>query len=97
MQSCRFQSLLQTVPLAALKPGGTLALIDHVGNADADNNSIHRIDPALVRKTATDAGFVVDAESDLLAHADDDHSKMVFDPSVRGKTDRFMLRLRKPE
>jgi predicted methyltransferase len=82
---------------SALKPDGVLGLIDHVGNADADNSSIHRIDPALARQSAVDAGFVIEAESDLLAHPDDDHSKMVFDPSLRGETDRFVLRLRKPE
>lgn len=89
-------AILKTIH-AALKPGGVLGLIDHVGGADADNNSIHRIDPVLARKTALDAGFVLEAESDLLANAEDDHSKMVFDPSLRGNTDRFILRLRKPD
>jgi predicted methyltransferase len=82
---------------AVLKPGGTFGVIDHVGNADADNASIHRIDPALARTAAIEAGFVVEAEGDVLAHPGDDHTKMVFDPTVRGKTDRFILRLRKPE
>lgn len=89
-------AILKTIH-AALKSGGVLGLVDHVGSADADNNSIHRIDPALARKAAFDAGFVLEAESDLLANAEDDHSKMVFDPSLRGNTDRFILRLRKPE
>ena len=43
------------------------------------------------------AGFVVEAESDLLAHAADDHTKVVFDPTLRGKTDQFVVRLRKPK
>ncbi len=89
-------AILKTIH-AALKPGGVLGLVDHVGNADADNNSLHRIDPALARKTALDAGLVLEAESDLLANPEDDHSKMVFEPSLRGNTDRFILRLRKLE
>jgi predicted methyltransferase len=80
-----------------LKPGGTFGIIDHVGTADADNAALHRIDPSLVKKAAMDAGYIVEAESDLLAHSEDDHSKKVFDPTLRGDTDRFVLRLRKPE
>ena len=81
----------------ALKPGGTLGLIDHVGDADADNTSLHRIEPSLVDEVAVEAGFIIEAKSDLLAHAEDDHTKIVFDPTLRGDTDRFILRLRKPE
>ena len=81
---------------AVLKPGGTFGVIDHAGNAGADNTDIHRIDPALAKTAAIEAGFVVEAESDLLAHPEDDHTKMVFDPTLRGETDRFILRLRKP-
>jgi len=42
-------------------------------------------------------GFVLDGESDALANAEDDHTKSVFDPEIRGKTDRYVLRFRKPE
>jgi predicted methyltransferase len=80
-----------------LKPGGTLGLIDHVGDAGADNTSLHRIEPSLVDEIATEAGFIIEAKSDLLAHPEDDHTKGVFDPTLRGDTDRFILRLRKPE
>ncbi len=89
-------TLLEAI-LNVLKPGGTLGLIDHVGSADADNAALHRVEPSRVKTAATNAGFIIEAESDLLAHPEDDHSKMVFDPSVRGNTDRFILRLRKPE
>jgi predicted methyltransferase len=82
---------------AVLKPGGVFGVIDHAGNADVDNTDIHRIDPELAKAAATEAGFIVEAESDLLSHPDDDHTKMVFDPTLRGETDRFILRLRKPE
>jgi len=88
--------LLESV-FDVLNPGGTFGLIDHVGVTDTDNSALHRIEPSLVKSAATDAGFIVEAESDLLAHPEDDHSKMVFDPSLRGETDRFVLRLRKPE
>ena len=80
-----------------LKPGGTLGLIDHVGDAGADNTSLHRIEPALVDEVVLEAGFIIEAKSDLLAHSGDDHTKGVFDPSLRGDTDRFIYRLRKPE
>ena len=81
---------------AALKPSGVLGIIDHYGAPDGDNKSLHRIDPQIVRDMATQAGFVVEAESGILHHHSDDLSTMVFDPAVRGKTHRFVLRLRKP-
>jgi predicted methyltransferase len=82
---------------AVLKPGGIFGVVDHVGVAGADNASLHRMLPEQAREAARAAGFVVEAESDLLLHRDDDHSKNVFDPSLRGETDRFIYRLRKPE
>ena len=82
---------------AKLKPGGTFGVIDHVGDPDGDNNANHRIDPALVVAVAEAAGFMVERDDDLLAGEGDDHGKPVFDPSVRGKTDRFVLKLTKPE
>ena len=81
---------------ATLKPGGVLGVIDHVGAPDADNATLHRIDPALVVETATAAGFVVAGESDILGSADDAHTLGVFDEAIRGKTDRFLLKLEKP-
>jgi len=82
---------------AVLRPGGVFAVIDHVGNACADNTSIHRIDPELAKVAAISAGFVVEAEGDVLSHPEDDHTKKVFDPTIRGETDRFILKLRKPD
>ncbi len=83
----------------AMRPGGIVGIIDHVGEAGDTRkivDTLHRIDAAVVRADFERAGFVLDAESDLLANPEDDHSKIVFDPSVRGKTDRFMMRFRKP-
>jgi predicted methyltransferase len=82
---------------AALKPGGALLLTDHVGVDGANNAQLHRVPKQIAIDAAKKAGFVVEAESQLLAHPADDHTKNVFDPSLRGKTDQFLLRLRKPK
>ncbi len=82
---------------AALKPGGVMGVIDHAGNPDAANDELHRVEEQLAVQAATDAGFVVEATSDALRNPDDDRSLLVFDEKVRGYTDRFLLRLRKPE
>lgn len=82
---------------AVLKPGGVFGVIDHVGNADSDNKSLHRIDKARAIEIMTGAGFVLEGESDLLANPDDDHTQSVFSEGIRGKTDRFLLKFRKPE
>jgi predicted methyltransferase len=80
-----------------LKPGGVLGVTDHVGNDGANNAQLHRIPKHFLLEDAKEAGFVVDGESDILAHAADDHTRMVFDPTLRGKTDQFVVRLRKPQ
>lgn len=79
-----------------LKPGGVLGLIDHDGDAGQDNESLHRIPKADVVKFVEAAGFVVEGDGAMLRNPADDHTKNVFDPSIRGSTDRFVLRLRKP-
>ena len=79
-----------------LKPGGVFGVIDHVGKAGSNNTSLHRMPKQSAVDAAKKAGFTVDAESPLLAHPNDDHTKAVFDPTLRGKTDQFMLKLRKP-
>lgn len=84
---------------AGMKPGGIVAVIDHVGSA-GDTRAVvektHRIDPETARSDFLRAGFVLDGESDMFANPDDDLEKNVFDPAVRGKTHRFVLRFRKP-
>ncbi|MDB5417221.1 MAG: hypothetical protein JWP50_640 [Phenylobacterium sp.] len=85
---------------AALKPGGVYVVLDHVaapGSGLRDTDTIHRIDPATVKAEVTAAGFKFDGESKVLANPADDHSKMVFDPAIRGKTDQFLYRFRKPK
>lgn len=84
----------------SLKPGGVFLVVDHVANADPDfaaPDSLHRIDPAAARKEIESAGFVFDGELPLLRNAEDPHTASVFDPSVRGKTDQFVYRFRKPK
>ena len=85
---------------AAMKPGGVVGVIDHVGPAGdtrAVVEKLHRIDPDVVKADFKRAGFKLEAESALLRNAADDHSLMVFDPKIRGKTDRFVLKFRKPK
>lgn len=82
---------------AALKPGGYYVIVDHAAAARADaTRTLHRIDPAVVKAEVTAAGFTFDGESKVLANPADDHSKLVFDPAIRGKTDQFAYRFRKP-
>ena len=84
---------------AALKPGGTLVVVDHSaadGSGTTLSDSLHRIDKAAVVATLTKAGFRLEAESDLYKHADDPRTANVFDKEIRGKTDQFALRFRKP-
>ncbi|HJU07852.1 MAG TPA: methyltransferase [Rhodanobacteraceae bacterium] len=84
---------------AALKPGGTYVIVDHVADAGSgmrDTDTLHRIDPAIVKKQVIAAGFVFDGESDVLRNPADDHKLAVFDKSIRGRTDQFVYRFRKP-
>jgi predicted methyltransferase len=84
---------------AALKPGGTLLLIDHYapdGTGDTLSNKLHRIDIATVKTEMAAAGFVLEGESDLLRDPADPRTASVFDGAVRGKTDQFVLKFRKP-
>jgi predicted methyltransferase len=86
--------------IQGIKPGGSLGIVDHqaVSGSPAETGStLHRIDSAIVIADLEGAGFVLDGKSNVLANAEDDHSKGVFDPSVRGKTDRYVLRFKKPE
>jgi len=82
-----------------LKPGGRYVIVDHAaaaGSGTSDAQSLHRIDPASVRKEVEAAGFVLDEVSTLLANKDDPHSIKVFDPTIKGETDRFAYRFVKP-
>ena len=83
----------------ALKPGGTFVVLDHVapaGSGFSDTSTLHRIDPEAAKKEIMSAGFKFVGESNVLRNNDDPHTKLVFDPSIRGHTDQFIYEFRKP-
>jgi predicted methyltransferase len=85
--------------LTALKPGGKFLIVDHVAQPGSGNSAaqdIHRITPEYARADITSRGFEFVASSDVLRNPSDDYSLMVFDPQVRGKTDRFVHLYIKP-
>ena len=83
-----------------VKPGGHVVIIDHAANPGGDPREVadklHRIDAERVKADMAAAGFVLEGESTVLRRSEDDRTKLVFDPAVRGKTDRFMLKFRRP-
>jgi len=85
---------------AAMKPGGIVGIVDHVANANDDTRAtvekLHRIDPEVIKADFKRAGFQLVGTSDILRNPNDDHSLLVFDPNIRGKTDRFVFKFRKP-
>jgi predicted methyltransferase len=85
---------------AAMVPGGLVLVVDHRAKAgaepQAETAARHWIDPDVAKAAMTKAGFVLQAESDLLALPSDGLSKMVYDPDIRGKTDRFVQVWRRP-
>ncbi len=92
-------ALLDKAVFAALKPGGTFVVIDHAAEAGSgmrDTETLHRIDPAAVRRQVEAAGFEYVGESDVLRNPKDDHRLKVFDKAIRGHTDQFAYRFRKP-
>ena len=85
---------------AAMKPGAIVGVIDHVANPNDDTRATvekyHRIDPNVVKADFKRAGFQLVATSDMLRNPADPHDLLVFDPKIRGKTDRFVFKFRKP-
>jgi predicted methyltransferase len=83
----------------ALKPGGRFVVIDHVavdGSKLTATNTLHRIDPAVVKSDMAAAGFTFVGESDALRNPTDPHTALVFDPSVKGHTDQFVYVFQRP-
>ena len=92
-------ALFNRAVYAALKPGGVYIVLDHVaaaGSAPDVTDTLHRIEPATVRREVEAAGFRFEGDSTLLANAADPHTAGVFDPSIRGRTDQFILKFRRP-
>jgi predicted methyltransferase len=84
---------------AALKPGGLYVVLDHDAAAGAGISvagTLHRIEAAELRRQVEAAGFVFDGESDAVRVPVDNRTLSVFDESIRGRSDRFVYRFRKP-
>ncbi len=84
----------------ALKPGGLYVILDHEaapGSGVSVAGTLHRIESAELRRQVEAAGFVFDGATEVVRNPDDDRSLSVFDESIRGRTDRFVFRFRKPE
>ena len=84
----------------ALVAGGTFVVVDHSaidGSTSETGNTVHRIDQEIVMSILTEVGFEYVGYSDALRNPEDDRTMLVFAPFLRGKTDRFMLKFRKPE
>ncbi|CAN7254322.1 methyltransferase domain-containing protein [Phenylobacterium sp. LjRoot225] len=84
----------------ALKPGGLYVVLDHAAAAGTGldiPDKLHRIDPAIVRREVEAAGFRFEGESSVLRNPADDHTLQVFDPAIRGHTDQFVYKFRKPK
>ena len=83
----------------ALKPGGIFLVLDHVapaGSGFSDTSTLHRVDPEAAKKEIMSAGFEFVGESKVLRNPKDPHTNKVFDPSIRGHTDQFIYKFRKP-
>ena len=83
----------------ALKPGGTYFIVDHQAAAGAgasQTSTLHRIEDRIVIEEVKAAGFKLAGRSQLLRHPADDHTLRVQETGIRGKTDQFILRFRKP-
>lgn len=92
-------ALVNKAAFEALKPGGYYVVLDHSaapGSGVRDVDTLHRIDAETVKADVLAAGFVLDGESPLLANSADARTAAVFDPSIKGRTDQFVLRFKKP-
>jgi predicted methyltransferase len=85
---------------ASMKPGAVIGVIDHIANPNSDTRATvekyHRIDPNVVKADFKRAGFVFVGSSDILRNSADKHDVEVHDPSIAGKTDRFVFKFKKP-
>lgn len=84
---------------ASMRPGAVLGIVDHAAEKGAPastGGTLQRLDPDLIKRDMVTAGFLFDGESDILRNFTDDRTKPVFDVSIRGRSDRAVLRFRKP-
>ena len=83
----------------SLKPGGVYLVVDHEGapgSGLAAADTVHRLEASVARKEIEAAGFKFDSESAMLRDASDAHTANVFDPAIRGKTDQWVMKFKKP-
>lgn len=98
-QALDAEGFLQAV-FQSVKPGGTVGVVEHnakVGTPPEQSASLHRLEEGYIIKLMQRAGFVLEARSDMLRNANDNYNISVFTPSIRRKTDRSVLRFRRPE
>jgi len=92
-------AVLNAAVFAVLKPGGVYVIVDHSaepGSGLRDTDTLHRIDAAAVKQQVVAAGFEYVGESDVLRNPADDRKTNVFSPAIRGRTDQFVYKFRKP-
>jgi predicted methyltransferase len=83
----------------ALKPGGIMIIVDHAGRpgtGSTEFDTLHRIEESTAKSGILKAGFVLIDESQVLRNPTDPKTANVFDPAIRGKTDQFVLKFRRP-
>ena len=92
-------AVINEAAFKALKPGGIYLINDHQtakGIGTTQTATLHRIEDVAVIREVEAAGFKLDSRSAILAHPADDHTIKVVESGIRGKTDQFVLRFRKP-
>ena len=92
-------AFLHTV-YSSMKPGAVIGVIDHIASPNSDTRATvekyHRIDPNVVKADFKRAGFVLVGSSNILRNPADPHNLPVTDPKIRGNTDRFVFKFKKP-
>lgn len=91
----RASELLATLH-EVLRPGGILGVIDHHGNMELNNRRLHRMPVSTAISAVREAGFLLEAESELLEVQTDNPRRSIFDPMLNRQTSQFLLRFRKP-
>ena len=79
-----------------LKPGGIVAVIDHLGDEGLENRRFHRMLKSQAIEAGQLAGLELVADSDILHNPNDRHLRSIFDPMLNRNTDRFLLKFRNP-
>ena len=92
--------LMNMTVFNSLKPGGIYIVIDHAAEKGAGftaTSTLHRSDPEAVKAEVTAAGFEFVGSSDVIANPSDDHKTAVFEKGLHDRTDRYVLKFRRPK